>query len=118
MIYNVFIVSICFLVQMNLYSLCFIHFHIEMADIGLGIIEVFPLQTDFGLTSGVLQVCKIVISPIHNLSWNRLSQVNQHYGRKKKKQKLEKHVTDISSLVGHWQVFEFHTPVLTSIRNG
>ena len=66
-----------------------------MADIGLGVIEVFPLKTDFGLTSGVLQVCKIVISPIHNLSWNRLSQVNQHYGEKRKKSKLTLKVTDI-----------------------
>ena len=103
---------------MYMYLLCLIHFHIKMADIGLGVIEVFPLQTDFGLTCGVLQVCKIVSSSIHNLSWYRLSQVNQHYGGEKKKQKLEKHVTDISSLVGHWLVFDFHTPVLTSIRNG
>ena len=65
-----------------------------MADIGLGVIEVFPLQTDFGLTCGVLQVCKIVISPIHNLPWNRLSQVNQHYGKKRKKSKLRLKVTD------------------------
>ena len=72
---------------MYMYLLCLIHFHIKMADIRLRVIEVFPLQTDFGLTCGVFQVCKIVSSSIHNLSWYRLSQVNQYYGVKKKETK-------------------------------
>ena len=40
--------------HMYVYLLCLIHFHIKMADIGLGVVEVLPLQTDFGLTCGVL----------------------------------------------------------------